>query len=187
MKFVHIENYSTQLSKAFVNLFMILLLPPIIFESGYNMQKKAFFKNIGAIFMYSFIGTFIAIISSSVMFYFCGLADMTPFFSVSESFAFGSLISSTDPVAVLAIFKELNADLTLYSIIFGEAIFNDAIAITMYKAVLKASSSSTDYGLQILLSFKEFIVIFVGSMLIGGVMALMVSFVIKRLNSRVRE
>jgi NhaP-type Na+/H+ or K+/H+ antiporter len=51
---------------------LILLLPPIIFESGYNMRKKPFFKNIGAIMAYSFIGTFIAIFSSSFLFWLAG-------------------------------------------------------------------------------------------------------------------
>lgn len=67
-----ITDYMTNLSNHFEKLFLLLLLPPIIFESGYNMQKKPFFKNIGAILMYSFLGTFIAIFSSSLMFYFVG-------------------------------------------------------------------------------------------------------------------
>ena len=125
----------TNLSNHFVRLFMILLLPPIIFESGYNMSKKPFFKNIGAILLFAFLGTFIAIISSSIMFYLASLTTLTPKFSLQESLAFGSLISSTDPVAVLAIFKEMDADITLYSLIFGESIFNDAIAIVMYNTV----------------------------------------------------
>jgi len=53
-------------------LFMILLLPPIIFESGYNMQKKPFMKNIGSVLMFSFLGTFIAIFFSSIMFFLTG-------------------------------------------------------------------------------------------------------------------
>ena len=48
-------------------------------------------------------------------------------------FAFGSLISATDPVAVLNIFKTLNADKMLYFIIFGESIINDAIAVIYYE------------------------------------------------------
>lgn len=111
---------------------MILLLPPIIFESGYNMNKKSFFKNVGAVLMFSFIGTFIAIFSSSVMFWAIGKTPLSPEFSWKEAFAFGSLISATDPVSVLATFKEMNADADLYAIIFGESIFNDAVAIVMY-------------------------------------------------------
>lgn len=87
--------------------------------------------------MYSFFGTFIAIFSSSVMFWLVGLTPLSVDFSWKDSFAFGSLISATDPVSVLAIFKEMDADVNLYSIIFGESIFNDAVAIVMYEIVMR--------------------------------------------------
>ena len=44
-KLLSMETYLTNLSKHFGNLFMILLLPPIIFESGFNMNKKPFLAN----------------------------------------------------------------------------------------------------------------------------------------------
>jgi NhaP-type Na+/H+ or K+/H+ antiporter len=47
------------------------------------------------------------------------------------------LISATDPVSVLAIFKEMDADVNLYAIVFGESIFNDAIGIVMYQTVMQ--------------------------------------------------
>lgn len=138
LKYMSVGFYSKKISTHFNNLFMILLLPPIIFESGYNMQKGPFFKNIGTVLMYSFLGTFIAIVSTSVIF-FCSTnftpLSFSPRFSLKESFAFGSLISATDPVSVLAIFKEMNADANLYAIVFGESIFNDAISIVMYETV----------------------------------------------------
>ncbi len=140
LKKMDIEEYTTNLSNHFVRLFMILLLPPIIFESGYNMQKKHFFRNLGSIMLYAFLGTFIAIVVSSTLFYLCGYFHLTPFFSLKESCAFGALISSTDPVAVLSIFKELNADVTLFSLIFGESIFNDAIAVVLYRAFSEIAS-----------------------------------------------
>jgi solute carrier family 9 (sodium/hydrogen exchanger), member 8 len=86
--------------------------------------------------MFSFLGTFIAIVTSTIMFY--SLRYISVFkekdthFSFRESMAFSSLISATDPVSVLSIFKEIGADLNLYSLIFGESIFNDAIGIVMY-------------------------------------------------------
>lgn len=99
------------------------------------MQKKPFLRNIGTILLYSFIGTFIAIFFSSSMFYITGKLGWSYAFTIKDSFAFGSLISATDPVAVLAIFKEMGADEDLYSIVFGESIFNDAIGIVMYETV----------------------------------------------------
>ncbi len=136
LKFMDIENYLTNISNHFSRLFMLILLPPIIFESGFNMEKKYFFKNIGTIMLFAILGTMIAIFASAGMFYACGLFPaISPSFTPYESFAFGSLISATDPVAVLAIFKEMNVDPTLYILIFGESIFNDAISIVMYRTV----------------------------------------------------
>ena len=61
-----------------------------------------------------------------------------PQFSFRESFAFSALISATDPVSVLSLFKEMNADINLYSFVFGESIFNDAIGIVMYREITKS-------------------------------------------------
>lgn len=140
LKMLSVEDYLTKLSTHFSNLFMILLLPPIIFESGYNMNKKPFFRNFGTVLAYSFLGTFIAIFTSSVLFYYVGQTGMSPDFTWKDSFAFGSLISATDPVSVLAIFKELDANENLYAIVFGESIFNDAISIVMYETVIMAGT-----------------------------------------------
>jgi NhaP-type Na+/H+ or K+/H+ antiporter len=54
-------------------------------------------------------------------------------FTFLDSLTFGALISSTDPVAVLAIFKEFQVDQNLFAIIFGESILNDAVCIILYK------------------------------------------------------
>ena len=136
-KVFKMEDYMTNMSRHFSTLFLLLLLPPIIFEAGYNMNKKPFFANFGSILAYSFLGTFIAIFTSAALFWVVGQTDLSPEFTWKDSFAFGSLISATDPVSVLAVFKEMDADVNLYAIVFGESIFNDAIGIVMYETVLK--------------------------------------------------
>jgi len=52
-----------------------------------------------------------------------------------HSLAFGSLISAVDPVATLAIFNALNVDQTLYMLVFGESVLNDAVAVVLYRCV----------------------------------------------------
>lgn len=53
--------------------------------------------------------------------------------SIIPSLLFGSLISATDPVTVLAIFHDLHVDFDLYSLVFGESVMNDAVAIVLYR------------------------------------------------------
>lgn len=56
-------------------------------------------------------------------------------FSLLECLIFGSTLSATDPVTILAIFNSAKVDPKLYSIIFGESILNDAVSIVMYQYV----------------------------------------------------
>ena len=108
----------------------IILIPPIIFEGSFNMDKRSFFKQFGSILVFAFLGTFLSILIVGLSVY--GFTD----FSLYESLAFGSLISATDPVTVLSIMKQLNADKFIHSIIYGESVLNDAVAIILYKTLI---------------------------------------------------
>ena len=174
------QSHLHNLTETFSSIFLIALLPPIIFESGYSMNKVTFFKNGGTILLYSFVGTFIAIFTSSVLFWTVGQTPLGPVFSWKEAFVFGSLISATDPVSVLAIFKEMDADRDLNAIIFGESIFNDAVAIVMYEIVMMSGTKEgSSFGSELIDGCFSFVVIFAGSLLIGALMALLISFILK--------
>lgn len=56
-------------------------------------------------------------------------------FTPLECLIFGSTLSATDPVTILAIFNSAKVDPKLYSIIFGESILNDAVSIVMYETL----------------------------------------------------
>ncbi|CAG0888480.1 unnamed protein product [Cyprideis torosa] len=90
-------------------IFFNILLPPIIFNAGFNMKRKYFFRNLGAIMSLAFLGSTIAtFVTGSVVYSFVLL--VSPFyniFSFADCLSFGALISATDPVTVLAIFNDL--------------------------------------------------------------------------------
>ena len=90
------------------------------------------------------------------------------------------MISATDPVSVLAIFKEMDADVNLYAIVFGESIFNDAIGIVMYETVLKMGDGEKSIAEEIMTAAGNFFAIFIGSIILGTVFALIIAYMLKR-------
>ena len=76
----------------------------------------------------------------------------------------------------------MDADENLYAIVFGESIFNDAISIVMYDTVKKMADSSDGSSKteQVLAATVNFLVIFIGSILMGAMTALIVAFIQKR-------
>lgn len=85
--------------------FFVILLPPIVFESGFALERIRFFENIGSIFVFAVFGTILSAIVIATGVYVCGQAAVSYQFTWIESFVFGSLISAVDPVATLACFK----------------------------------------------------------------------------------
>jgi sodium/hydrogen exchanger 3 len=106
--------------------FFLFLVPPIIYESGFTMNKKYIWKNIIPILLYAIPGT---IISTGLI---AALLYNTGCLSAKDSFVYGSIISAVDPVATLSVFKVFDIDPRVYTIVYGESIFNDAVSITLY-------------------------------------------------------
>lgn len=164
--------------------FFLILLPPIIFESGYNLHKGNFFQNIGSILVFAIVGTTISAFVIGFGIYFLGLAEVVYKLSFVESFAFGSLISAVDPVATVAIFHALNVDPVLNMLVFGESILNDAIAIVLTTAVLESNNPLMSTGESIMLGIQNFCLMFFASAGIGVVFALLSALLLKHVDLR---
>ena len=57
------------------------------------------------------------------------------------------MISATDPVTILAIFSDLNVDVNLYALVFGESVLNDAVAIVITRTLEVIWNSQDPWGL----------------------------------------
>ena len=133
------------------SVFFFMLLPPIILDSGYNMNKSHFFKNIDSILLFAVVGTSLSTCTIGYILhqseqYFEGLGI---FSNIWEAMQFGALISATDPVASLSVLSSAKGrlrDKSLTSVIFGEAVLNDAIAIVLYTMFARLAEDDSIRG-----------------------------------------
>ncbi|XP_018026186.1 sodium/hydrogen exchanger 8-like [Hyalella azteca] len=166
-------------------IFFLVFLPPIIFESGYNLHKGNFFQNIGSILVFAILGTIVSALVIGGGIYLLGKADVVYQLTFVESFAFGSLISAVDPVATLALFNALQVDPILYMLVFGESILNDAVAIVLTTSVLDlASYGDMSPGEGLLYFVWRFCLMFLGSAGIGVFFGLLSAITLKHIALR---
>lgn len=166
-------------------VFFYVLLPPIVFEAGWSLRKRFFFENLGSIVIFAVIGTSV---STAIVGY--GLFALSAWGAVNvalpsmiECLMFGSLISATDPVATLAILgsPHVNADETLYALVFGESILNDAVSIVLFNT-FRGFVTREFTGATIWEALGEFLGISIASTIIGVACGLACAWVMKRLN-----
>jgi len=115
-------------------IFFYMILPPIIFNTGYSMRKKHFFSNIGSILTFAFLGTVISTLVIACIMWVVVQLISTPM-RFLDTLYFGAIVSATDPVTTLAIFNDINVDPMLNGLVLGESLLNDAVAIVLVGAL----------------------------------------------------
>uniref|UniRef100_A0A803THF0 Sodium/hydrogen exchanger n=1 Tax=Anolis carolinensis TaxID=28377 RepID=A0A803THF0_ANOCA len=157
-------------------VFFNILLPPIIFHAGYSLKKRHFFRNLGSILTYAFLGTAVScFIIGNLMYGIVKLmklvGQLSDKFYYTDCLFFGAIISATDPVTVLAIFNELHADVDLYALLFGESVLNDAVAIVLSSSIVAYQPTGGNiHAFDAAAFFKSigvFLGIFSGSFMMG--------------------
>lgn len=173
-------------------IFFNIILPPIIFHAGYSLKRKYFFRNLGAILTFAIIGTAVSSFLVGALMY--GCVQLMPVhlassFTFLDTLYFGALISSTDPLTVLAIFNDLRVDVNLYALVFGESVLNDAVSIVLSGSIQNYEEHySGSGGFETVAFFKavgDFFGIFMLSLLIGAAMGCFTALLTKF--TRVRD
>ena len=164
------------------NIFGFLLLPIIIFSSSFNMEHHAsvfFLLYIRNITAFAVLGTTAAIMFTGGLTWAVNRSLGGWDLSFSESMMFGSLISAVDPVATLAAFSSVGVDPRVYSMIYGESILNDAVAIVLF-SVFKgvAAGEEGDEGV-FRAAIQKFFIMGFGSLIVGICSGILVSLLYK--------
>ncbi|CAG9828860.1 unnamed protein product [Diabrotica balteata] len=181
---VHITD-SVHMSPLTPDTFFFYMLPPIILDAGYFMPNRLFFEHFGTILLFAVVGTIFNTLTIGASLWAVGLTGLfscdTP---LLDMFLFGSLISAVDPVAVLAVFEEIQVNEILYIVVFGESLLNDAVTVVLYHLF----ESYTEMGLKNILyvdmisGFLNFWVVAIGGTVIGVIWGIATSIVTKFTN-----
>lgn len=166
-------------------LFFYIFLPPIVLDASYTLHDRSFTETLLPVLVFAILGTFANFFIVGYVLYgisiACDLHD--PGITKYTVLLFSAIISAVDPVAVLAIFKEIGVNRKLYFLVFGESLLNDGVSIVVYEALLSFYSSpqldATSLGYGAIL----FIVVGVGGLMIGILGGFAVCMITKELEA----
>jgi len=169
------------------DIFFLFMLPPIILDAGYFMPNRLFFDHLGTILLMAVVGTIFNVLTIGTALWSVGQTGLygehfTP--GILETFLFSSLISAVDPVAVLAVFEEIQVNEILYIVVFGESLLNDAVTVVLYhmfEAYVEIEEKNIKYT-DIAKGFGSFVVVAGGGTIIGIVWGYITGFVTRFTN-----
>ncbi|OVA04366.1 Na+/H+ exchanger [Macleaya cordata] len=161
------------------DLFFIYLLPPIIFNAGFQVKKKQFFRNFMTIMLFGAVGTLISFgivsLGATQLFKKMDIGDL----EIGDYLAIGTIFSATDSVCTLQV---LNQDETplLYSLVFGEGVVNDATSVVLFNAIQSFDLTHINSATALKL-VGNFLYLFTISTVLGVFAGLLSAYIIRKL------
>jgi len=144
---------------------LYLFLPTLIFPAAVQLDLHLLRQNLYPIFLLALPGMILsAVIVGGIV------GALTPL-SWATAMLFGALISATDPIAVVALFKDLKAPGRLSVLVNGESLFNDATAIVLFTVLLSAITSDVHGPMIAVRGAVSFIVVSLGGLGVGALVA----------------
>ena len=161
------------------DLVLYLFLPVLVFESAINLDARSLMKDIAPILILAIPALVIstAIIGLGLWF----IKD----FNIIYALIFGALISATDPVAVISLFKELGAPHRLTVLVEGESLLNDATAIVLFNILLGISIWGQFGVFDFYVAVAEFLKVFFGGLGVGIIIGIVTSELLNRIHANI--
>jgi len=108
------------------DVILILFLPALVFEGSVKLDVRELLRNSVPLLLLANAGMlFATLVTGCLVHWLIGLPILI-------GLLFGSIISATDPISVLAIFKDLRVDKRLSLIMEGESLLNDGTAVVLF-------------------------------------------------------
>tara|TARA_R110000787_G_scaffold25308_6_gene71154 strand:+ start:2760 stop:3992 length:1233 start_codon:yes stop_codon:yes gene_type:complete len=128
----------------FKTILFDFLLGVLLFAGAIHVNLKGLLKEKGSVIIYSTFGVLVSTFLIGTIFYYAtSLIGLE--ISYLYSLVFGSLISPTDPVAVLALLKKAGAPKHMEIKIVGESLFNDGVGIVVFLSLLSLATMMQEF------------------------------------------
>jgi len=165
------------------HLLLLVFLPPLIFESAFNSDWHIFKVELWQILTMAGPMLIAATYLSAVMMTY--VFGYTGDFTWEASLMFGSIVSATDPVAVVALLKELGASKRLATMIEGESLLNDGTAMVVFLVLIDLVEGNELTAGEII---GMFVRLSAGGIVLGLLGGVVLAFILSRIhNDAVRE
>lgn len=156
---------------------LFVFLPTLIFQSAFHLDARALRENLAPTLVLAVPGL---ILSTAVIGGIMHLA--APWVGVhlnwAEALLLGSILSATDPVAVIALFSQLGAPKRLTVLVEGESLFNDATAIVLSRIIIGVMAVGTLNSETFIVGSVGFVAVFFGGLVVGWLLALVAGTII---------
>uniref|UniRef100_A0A0E0PX23 Cation/H+ exchanger transmembrane domain-containing protein n=1 Tax=Oryza rufipogon TaxID=4529 RepID=A0A0E0PX23_ORYRU len=181
------EGKNSRILRFDEQLFFIYVLPPIIFNAGFQVKKKQFFHNFLTIMSFGIFGVFIsvAIVSTGCYWLFpkvgfgdLGAVDYLDLILFTTT-ALGAIFSSTDTVCTLQVISQDETP-RLYSLVFGEGVVNDATSVVLFNAIKNLDITQLKGGVALKV-ISDFLYLFFTSTMLGVTIGLSTAYALKAL------
>ncbi|MBN2446340.1 MAG: sodium:proton antiporter [Phycisphaerae bacterium] len=161
-------------------LIFFVFLPPLLFQGALHMELNRLLTHLAPIACFAIPGVVVStLLVGGLVWWQGGIA------SLLVAMLFGALISPTDPVSVLALFKQANVPEDLKTLVEGESLFNDATGVVLFSIIFEAvvRGHELSFGGAVL----DFVRVSAGGLLLGAALGLIAFAIMRRIEDHLLE
>ncbi len=142
--------------------FLFVFLPVLLFEAALATNVRRMLEDFGPIMVMAVVAVVVCTVAVGV-----SLAAISSY-GLVVCLILGAIVATTDPAAVIGIFREVGAPKRLTNLVKGESLFNDAASIALYTVLTAALVGGAEISTLAILN--DFLYSFVGGVVAGLLM-----------------